>query len=565
MDFKRDRETNTTANTPSPNDSVSLANGQHHRMLKGLSYEQQVQMLSPGSGTGGGPSLQMKETDDSVWSRIARFFGKGSNVEASAEPVSVATPVATVPVPTVPMSNTLIDVQDLTRYIREVDNMLVSTESTSDLDTAALWAELARQMSVAGGQLSRVAQQLDQTLAAVMRTSSPLNETTNEEGEREQPTQPDLPTLEQLAALRQAIQALQQRVRQYTETVGEEATGTLDQGLIEALDASTALTQSRAVISARADWALGYRQPELDGSDADNSNDASRLMRGRGGGADGLDAVFQDSGYNRYGIHAQRVRGDWEPYDWCGMFVGSQMFRSAGFDRDLRAGMFETSNVQDFFNYTQNSNSSRIPVSVWAEGASSWQSLVEYHQNRGSVRQWTPRDSINAALAENRIPFRSGDVALINHSGGADPQHIVMVDHYRPDTGELVTIEGNTRGIHSNADGGVDRNAEGHARQDRGETSVGFHVREMTENPAAEVETDDDRGRRAYENRAGDTVVGVGRFSAVDYEDHGYATLPIGRFPENALTMSPEQMRAATRGMSRDQIRGSTRGRVGLK
>ncbi len=559
MNYKKEPNSSGTERTLSPKGLASSSDRHERAMLRGLSYEQQVQMLRPGADSGGGAPVQMKELDGSVWSRIARFFGWGSDAEASADTAPVAAPaaapVATVTVPTVPMSNTLIDIQDLTRYIREVDSLLVSTESTSDLETTALWAELARQMDVAGGELSRVSQQIDQTLAAVMRTSSPLNETTNEEGEREQPTQPDLPTLEQLAALRQAIQALQQRVRQYTETVGEEGAGTLNQGLTEALDASVALTQSRAVISARADWVLGYRQPELDGSAADNVNDASGLLRGDGGGEDGLDALYQDSGFNRWGTQATRVRGDWEPLDWCGMFVGSQMFRSAGFDTDLRAGMWETSNVHDFFNYTQESNSNRIPVSVWSEGEQSWTSLASYHQLRGSARHWTTRESITAALAEDRVPFRSGDVALINHSGGTDPQHIVMVDHYRPDTGELVTIEGNTKGIHSNSDGGVERNAEGHARRDSGDaTSVGFHVREMTENPTAETETEENRGRHAYENRAGNTVVGVGRFSAVDYEDHRYATLPIGNFPEAALTMSPAQMEAARSSRTRDAV-----------
>jgi hypothetical protein len=132
---------------------------------------------------------------------------------------------------------------------------------------------------------------------------------------------------------------------------------------------------------------------------------------------------------------------------------------------------------------------------------------------------------------------------LINHSGGTSAQHIVMVDHYRPETGELVTIEGNTHGIRADEDGKTLRNNKGSPEQDWGRgTSVGLHIRDMLGPEERDSDPKDPKGNNAYQHRDGVTVLGAGRLSMVDVEDHRYAQIPIEQFPEEALLMGPTEM-----------------------
>jgi hypothetical protein len=100
-----------------------------------------------------------------------------------------------------------------------------------------------------------------------------------------------------------------------------------------------------------------------------------------------------------------------------------------------------------------------------------------YHQARGSLRTWTPRTTIQAALASGgTVDIRPGDTCLIDHHGGNTPSHIVMVESYNPTTRQLV-----------------------------GTSSAP---------PAG-----------GYSAASGATVWGVGRPSAVDFEEgHDYAT-----------------------------------------
>lgn len=315
---------------------------------------------------------------------------------------------------------------------------------------------------------------------------------------------------------------------------------TLAAGAGEVADAALAIYQARAVISARADWVTGYRQDEIPGADAADVNEASSALRRKDGARDGLNDVFADSDFNRYGVQAGRNRaGNWEARDWCGMFVAAHLFRASGLDGELRAGFLQTGNVHDFFNYAQVANASRIPVTVWVPEEGKWMELRAYHQLRGSERTWTAREAIEQAIEAGGNPFRSGDVCLIDHDGADEAEHIVMVDSYDASTGELRTIEGNTLGIRSSGEGLVERNAEGEFQRDRGDTSVGIHIREMN------GDRPDREGRRAYQNKAGNTVVGCGRLSVVDFEDRRYSTMPIGEFPEDTLTMSPGQMSSA--------------------
>jgi hypothetical protein len=305
-------------------------------------------------------------------------------------------------------------------------------------------------------------------------------------------------------------------------------------------DAALAIYQSHAVLGARGDWVTGFRQSTIPTADAATQAEADKALRGKQGAKDGLNEVFEDSGFNRYGAQGIMTKKGWQPHDWCGMFVVRHLFRSAGLDAELRAGFLEVGNVKDFFNYTQLANASRIPVTVWVPEEGKWMDLREYHRLRGSERTWTPRDTIQAEVQAGGSPFRSGDTLLINHSGGNVAQHIVMVESYDATTGELRTIEGNTLGIRSNAQGGVSRTREGDFANDSGETSVGIHVREMRGDLG-------EQARGAYQNKAGNTVLGCGRLSVVDFENHRFSTMPIGSFPEAARTVSPEDMKAAAR------------------
>lgn len=399
----------------------------------------------------------------------------------------------------------------------------------------------------AAGHMTTMATTMRDHLQTLLTRSSPVEETPPAgETPAQAPEQPTLPAVADVDRMTAAASGLSHTAHGTSAALPEDARATLAAAAGEVADAALAIYQARAVLSARADWVVGYRQDTLPSADAADGNAASSALRREDGARDGLNDVFADSGFNRYGVDAERNRsGNWEAKDWCGMFVGTHLFRGGGMDGELRPGMWETSNVNDFFNYTQVSNSSRIPVTVWVPGEGRWMDLRAYHQLRGSERTWTARQAIEQAIAAGGNPFRSGDVCLIDHDGVDVAEHIVMVDSYDASTGELRTIEGNTLGIRSSGDGLVERNAEGSFEKDSGDTSVGIHIREMNgERPERE-------GRRAYQNRAGNTVVGRGRLSVVDFEDHRYATLPLADFPEAALEMSPEQMSEDTREQAR--------------
>ncbi|WP_428266660.1 hypothetical protein [Haliangium sp.] len=424
-----------------------------------------------------------------------------------------------------------------------------------DADRARLATALTEACAQLDTLATAAANSLRTDLQALLNASSPVEETPAQDDEPAQaPEQPTLPAVADVDGLRTAAAGLSRAALDQTGVVTADANQTLGGAAGELADAALAIYQGRAVLSARADWLLGYRQDSLAGADAADRNQASSILRRRPGAQAGLNQVFADSGFNRYGVQAEgSTRSGWEPADWCGMFVVTHLFRASGLDGELRSGFLEVSNVHDFFNYAQVANASRVPLTVWVPEEGRWMDLRGYHGSRGSERQWTGRDAIGTEIQAGGAPFRSGDVCLINHSGGDTAQHIVMVDSYVAATGELRTIEGNTLGIRSTDQGTVERNDEGSFARDRGETSVGIHIREMNGDLGP-----DRPGDGAYQNRAGNTVLGRGRLSVVDFEDHRYATLPIASFPADAVTMSPAQMNQATQGQI--QIEGE-RGR----
>ena len=188
------------------------------------------------------------------------------------------------------------------------------------------------------------------------------------------------------------------------------------------------------------------------------------------------------------------------------MFVVSSMFQGAGLAQQLRAGFYHTDNVQDFFKYEQRHNAKRAPKSIWAEGQ--WWTLEAYHGTRGSSRMWTPRATIKAALEGGGAgDIRPGDTCLIDHGGGDSPSHIVMVESYDPATKQLVTIEGNTFGIHADKDGKAERVDDDNLKKSSqgSGTAAGLHVRDMrtlAPGPGEYVVTDGEANVREDDNLA---------------------------------------------------------------
>lgn len=365
-----------------------------------------------------------------------------------------------------------------------------------------------------------------------------------------------------------------------------QATGSTTQ------DAALAMLQALSVVTARERW---KKTTDTETPDAANAGKGPRTE---------LDNIFKDAGWgDRVGTYKTKS-GNQRVFDWCGMFVVSSYFQGAGMAKQLRGGFYHTDNVSDFFHYAQAHNAGRVPMSIWAEGK--WWNLKEYHTARGSTRLWTPRATIQAALAAGGSgDIRPGDTCLIDHSGGDSPGHIVMVESYDPATKQMVTIEGNTFGIHAGKDGTAERVDDDHLKassQGKG-TAAGLHVRdiggmvpgpgtyfvtgealvreddnitkfkkvdgkkvqipvgtkvdvtEIQENGGAKyakvtdwgwtklsnLSSQDKAPKGGYTAKKGATVFGVGRPSLVDFED-GHG-YAVNQVPASLQTTSPDEMK----------------------
>jgi hypothetical protein len=343
-------------------------------------------------------------------------------------------------------------------------------------------------------------------------------------------TAPRFPTAPEANALIQQSARLNQLSRDPSLPVSQRGRQQLADASAALADAALATMQALSVEKARAIWRTGTA----------TQDPPTPLAAGRAHNE--VDRIFSDSGFDKYGIATQPSGA---LYDWCGMFVATALFRSDGLAKELRGGFWETSNVGDFFNYTQTANAARVPLAIWAEGR--WWDLRDYHTQRRSKRQWTDRNAIGAQLLRGNADIRPGDVCLINHAGGNDPQHIVMVESYDRLAGILVTIEGNTRhGIRANAQGDVTRlpNSQAIAASGAGVAQSTLHLRDLDSITPAVAATHGaaippQAGAAAIESGA--TVLGVGRLSLVDFEAHEYAVQAV---PAILRTLSPDQIRA---------------------
>jgi hypothetical protein len=280
-----------------------------------------------------------------------------------------------------------------------------------------------------------------------------------------------------------------------------------------ATDAALAGFQGLSVLAARRSWRTR--------ADEDRVPHLSRPGRRR----TEVDEVFKDAGF----AHRQVADSATSVHDWCGLFASAALFRGGGLDEELRAGLYHTANVSDFFHYTQRANARRTPRSIWADGQ--WWTLRDYHERRGSTRSWLGRSALTRALHDGTGPdVRPGDVLLIDHAGGASPDHIVLVDAWDAETRTVTTLEGNAIGVKAAGDG-PERTDHGGLRTSRyGRRGVGMHVR-VLEGPRKP------RASNEYRPRPAATLFGRGRQSAVDFEDHTFASRTV---PE-ALRFTPPE------------------------
>ncbi len=349
--------------------------------------------------------------------------------------------------------------------------------------------------------------------------------------------QPTLPDRSELLAFSSTIRRL------------GKAGGAMNGAVAVCLDAVLAIQQGASVLSARATWAQKPREAE----------GATELEAQKKAKDDPLNAIFRDSGFAGRITTTKNSKNEDKVADWCGMFVGASLFRGGGLDEELRKGMLHTSNVLDYFQYQQVANAGRVPRSIWADGE--WHDMKTYHGVRGSTRQWQSRAVVTEAMeGGGALDVRPGDVVLIDHSGKSKtPQHITMVESYDPSTHQLVTIEGNTGGVRAGDDGKVGDAGDGyHKTNATGRDGSGLHTRDMTNMSAGSREThaeahaanmerykntpNDKKAKskdKAYRGGSGITVFGIGRPSAVDFEEHEYATKAV---PEALKRTSPAEM-----------------------
>jgi len=139
--------------------------------------------------------------------------------------------------------------------------------------------------------------------------------------------------------------------------------------------------------------------------------------------------------------------------------------------------------------------------------------------------------------------IRPGDIALIRHAGvkpdRAIANHIVMVESYDPNTGRLVSIEGNvSEGVRPDGDGAAQRTGDKLKSSSESPTSTVVEVRNMKD----EKELTPGAGPGGvYQERGHRTVYAIGRPSLVDFEDHEYAEQLVD---ERFRGMSPAEIRA---------------------
>lgn len=413
--------------------------------------------------------------------------GGGGTVGVQRQAVPGPASSPTAPGPASPLTGpaaTSAPAVDPKVIIQRLDTLVPSafdvTKPAFDLDRLTAWMELVataleEAKSAAGsaaspemaraidGCVNRNAAHLQQAAEAIRTATVQL--ANDSSVTLKTPSTTALPTLAQVSKLGGDAGKLNQLTREPTLAMGDAAKASLLAASTAGHDAGLALLQALSVGAARDRWKKGS---ETESPSVDKAGKGARNE---------VDEIYKDSGH---GSRASVDEAKGRIFDWCGYFVASSHVKGASLARQLRAGFDHTDNVEDFFKYEQLHNDTRAPMAIWAEGQ--WWDLKAYHKARGSMRQWTTRAAIKAALAAGGAgDIRPGDTCLINHTGGDKAQHIVMVESYNATTKQLVSIEGNTYGIHADSAGAIERVDDDHLKAEKrsGPTAAGIHVREL--------------------------------------------------------------------------------------
>jgi hypothetical protein len=218
--------------------------------------------------------------------------------------------------------------------------------------------------------------------------------------------------------------------------------------------------------------------------------------------------------------------------EWCGAFANAEHQR-AGLSPRLARAFMATGNVEDFFRYHHNA---RNPAFLFADGA--WQQVRAYHAARHAERKW-----FSSGHVQDATPL-PGDIVTVDIRDGAGADHIMMVHTFNSSNRQAVLIDGNGRALtidhHPHASDvaapGSDREVAepaigGHPLHESGSGSVTVSTRHMGSQPSAAAVQDDvasaarapHRPGTQYGPRQVHRIYGIGRLSAVDYEEHRYS------------------------------------------
>lgn len=204
-----------------------------------------------------------------------------------------------------------------------------------------------------------------------------------------------------------------------------------------------------------------------------------------------------------------RTAGMAASHDWCGFFASREYIRSS-LDSDLKKGFFHVNNVVDYFTYRYN-RSRRIRK--WIYASDDWHTVEDFHNQRGSLRQWLNTETIQTAAS---LDIRPGDIVLMDHQSDGNPDHIVMVHTWNPTDNRLITIGGNDGGYQ------VDQNPDHPAP--RGESEARQEEREELEEASGRPLRRGSRGGHVGIRAVPQVkIFGIGRPSIVDFEDHTYS------------------------------------------
>jgi hypothetical protein len=199
--------------------------------------------------------------------------------------------------------------------------------------------------------------------------------------------------------------------------------------------------------------------------------------------------------------------------DWCGFFTADH-YVTARMDEDMRAGFHHVIDVEGFFTYVSRDD---LPARVkrWVWNGTDWQSVQDFHSDRGASRQWLAE---NEVVSGGVLDIRPGDTVLLDWGPNGKADHIAMVASYDPATSTLVTIGGNDSGFSVRPPTAAAPAAD--AKREAAEQATGLDLY----SPGGDYHVAlDSYSVTAAAGQARGVVYGIGRPSLVDFEEHVYS------------------------------------------